>query len=174
MQISEALLQEFEHESTITRKFLERLPEDKLGWKPHEKSMSAGQLALHLAIAPGQVAELARQDLAPVPDFNQPNPQPGSVQEVLDALDHSVRTVKGILPNFDDTSMQKPLRAVKDGQELVAMPRVVFLRNVLLNHWYQHRGQFGVYLRLLGQKVPASYGPSADELPDFMQQGKSA
>ena len=66
--------------------------------------------------------------------------------------------------------MQGMWRAVKDGEEMVAMPRVVFLRNILLNHWYQHRGQFSVYLRLLGQKVPASYGPSADELPDFMQQ----
>jgi uncharacterized damage-inducible protein DinB len=63
---------------------------------------------------------------------------------------------------------------VKDGQEIVAMPRAAFLRSILLNHWYQHRGQFSVYLRLLGQKVPSSYGPSADELPDFLQQRQSA
>lgn len=174
MQISETFLAEFEQELHITRKFLERLPEDKLTWKPHERSMSAGQLALHLALTPGQVAELARQDEAAVPDFSQPNPQPNSVREVLDALDQSIETVRGILPNLDDSAMQATWRAVKDGQEIVAMPRVVFLRSIMLNHWYQHRGQFGVYLRLLGQKVPASYGPSADELPDFLERGQAA
>ncbi|MEX2260693.1 MAG: DinB family protein [Bryobacteraceae bacterium] len=174
MQIAQALLAEFEQESIVTRRFLERLPEDKLTWKPHERSMSAGQLALHLALVPGQVVELARQDSVPVPEFNQPNPQPESVREVLEALDQSVRTVKGILQNLDDASMQKTWRAMKDGQEIVAMPRAVVLRSILLNHWYQHRGQFSVYLRLLGQKVPASYGPSADELPEFLQQKQSA
>lgn len=174
LQIAQGLLAEFEQESHITRKFLERLPEDKLTWKPHEKSMSAGQLALHLALVPGQVAELARQYPATAPDFRQPNPQPRSVREVLDALDQSIQTVNGILPNLDDSTMQKTWRAVKDGQEIVAMPRAVLFRNFLLNHWYQHRGQFGVYLRLLGQKVPASYGPSADELPDFLHQRQSA
>jgi len=174
MQISQALLAEFEQESTITRRFLERLPKDKLTWKPHEKSMSAGQLALHIAQAPGQIAEMARLDSAPAPDFSQPNPQPGSVQEVLDALDQSVRTVKSVLPTLDDTSMQKTWRAVHNGREIISMPRVAFLRNILLNHWYQHRGQLGVYLRLLGQKVPASYGPSADELPEFLQMKQSA
>src|SRR5688572_8247812 len=100
MQIAQALLAEFEQESHITRKFLERLPEDKLSWKPHERSMSAGQLALHLAMAPGGVAELARQDPAIAPDFGQPNPEPKSVKEVLDALDQSIQTVKSILPTF--------------------------------------------------------------------------
>lgn len=174
MQISETFLAEFEQESHTTRKFLERLPEDKLTWKPHEKSMSAGQLALHLALVLGQVAELARQDPAAIPDLSQPNPQPLSVREVLDALDRSIQTVKDILPDLDDSTMQKTWRAVKDGHEILAMPRAVFLRSILLNHWYQHRGQFSVYLRLLGQKVPSSYGPSADELPDFLQKGQSA
>ena len=174
MQISETFLAEFEQESHTTRKFLERLPEDKLTWRPHEKSMSAGQLALHLALVPGQVAELARQDPAAIPDLSQPNPQPLSVREVLDALDQSIQTVKDILSDLDDSTMQKTWRAVKDGHEILAMPRAAFLRSILLNHWYQHRGQFSVYLRLLGQKVPSSYGPGADELPDFLQKGQSA
>lgn len=174
MQIAQAFLAEFEQESNITRKFLERLPEDKLTWKPHEKSMSAGQLALHIAMTPGQVAEMARLDPAPAPDFGQPNPQPGSVREILDALDQSIQTVRSILPNLDDSTMQKTWRAVKDGKDILAMPRTVFLRSIMLNHWYQHRGQFSVYLRLMGQSVPASYGPSADELPDFLQMKQSA
>ena len=174
MPIAQGLLGEFEQEVPITRKFLERLPEDKLGWKPHPKSMTAGQLALHLALTPGQVAEMAAMDPAPAPDFNQPRPRPQSVQEVLDALEQSAQTVKRILPTLDDSAMLKTWRSVQDGREIIAMPRWIFLRAIMLNHWYQHRGQFGVYLRLLDRKVPSSYGPSADELPDFLQQGQSS
>jgi uncharacterized damage-inducible protein DinB len=174
MTIAQALLSEFEQEAATTKRFLERLPEDKLTWKPHERSMSAGQLALHLAMAPGGVAELGRQDSVPAPDFGQPNPQPNSVHEVLEALDQSIAAVKRILSGLDDASMQGTWRATKDGKEILAMPRTAFFRNILLNHWYQHRGQFSVYLRLMGQKVPASYGPSADEMPEFLQQKHSA
>jgi uncharacterized damage-inducible protein DinB len=170
MQLAQSFLAEFEQEWPVTRRFLERLPEDKLMWKPHERSMTAGQLALHLAMAPGQVAELANADTAPAPDFSRPNPQPGSVREVLEALEQSVATVKRILTGLDDARMQGTWRAVLGGKELLSMPRAAVLRNILLNHWYQHRGQFSVYLRMLGQKVPASYGPSADEMPAFLQQ----
>jgi uncharacterized damage-inducible protein DinB len=79
-----------------------------------------------------------------------------------------------VLPEFDDPSMQKTWRIVQGENEIVAMPRVEFLRNIMLNHWYQHRGQFGVYLRLLNVAVPASWGPSADEQPGFPQEGKSS
>lgn len=169
MTLAGTLLAEFEQEARTTRRFLERLPEEKLGWKPHEKSMSAGQLALHIAGAPAQVVELARQDEVPPPDFGRPNPQPGSVQEVLDVLDGSIASVREVLLTFDDDKMQAAWTVKQGGKEIVSMPRAAFLRSILLNHWYHHRGQFGVYLRLLGAKVPSSYGPSADELPDFLQ-----
>ncbi len=168
MTISETLLAEFENEAATTRRFLERLPADKLDWKPHPKSMTAGQLALHLAAAPGQVAQLAAMDDAPAPDFKRPNPQPKSVAEVLAAHDQGVEKVKNELSAISDARMHQTWRAVKpDGQELLAMPRLAFLRSILLNHTYHHRGQFGVYLRLLNAQVPWSYGPSADEAPDF-------
>jgi len=170
MTIGQSFLAALEHEAAVTRKFLERLPEDRLTWKPHERSMSAGQLAYHLATTPGQVVEMASKDDAVAPDFSQGNPQPTSVKEVLEAPERSVQAVKQLLPKLDDTAMERTWRALKDGREMIAMPRVVFLRNIMLNHWYQHRGQFSVYLRLMGQKVPASYGPSADEMPEFMQQ----
>ncbi len=170
MTIAQALLAEFDQESRTTRKFLERLPDDKLDWRPHPKSMTAGELALHIATTPGGVIKLAQQDEVAAPDFGRPNPKPASTREVLAALDQSIAAVHEILPTFSDQRMQATWKMKVDGKELLAMPRVAFLRSILLNHWYHHRGQFGVYLRLVGAKVPSSYGPSGDEMPDFMEK----
>src|SRR4029077_18310161 len=131
----------------ITRKFLERLPEDKLTWKPHEKSMTAGQLAHHLAFVPGGVVRAAQINPAQAPDFNFP--QPASQQEILKTFDDSVATVRSELPKFDDAEMHETWRLLAGGQQVLAQPRAEFLRNVMLSHWYQHRGQFSVYLRML-------------------------
>lgn len=169
MSIAESMLAEFEQESQTTRKFLERVPSDRLEWRPHEKSMSAGQLSLHIAVSPGRVVQMATQQEAPAPDFNAPNPQPATLQDVLDAHEESVAAVRKVLPTIDDQQMQETWRATMGGREIVSMPRGTFLRSVLLNHLYHHRGQLGVYLRLLGAKVPSSYGPSGDELPDFLE-----
>jgi uncharacterized damage-inducible protein DinB len=169
MTMAEMLLAEFEQEARTTRKFLERLPDDKLTWKPHAKSMSAGQLALHIAGTPGRVIQMAKEDEVPMPDFSLPNPQPESIEQVLKVLEESIATVKQVLPTLSDERMQAIWRVKREDKELMAIPRAAMLRNILLNHWYHHRGQFGVYLRLLGAKVPSSYGPSGDELPDFMQ-----
>ncbi|MFO0917790.1 MAG: DinB family protein [Planctomycetaceae bacterium] len=170
MSFAETLLAEFEQEARTTRKFLERLPEHQLAWKPHEKSMSAGQLALHIAVAPGQVVQIARQDSIPVPNFDRENPQPASLKEILDALDASIDHVRQILPAFTDEQLQHMWRMQRDGRDVFAVPRAVMLRNILLNHWYHHRGQFGVYLRLVGAQVPSAYGPSGDELPEFLKK----
>ncbi|MGH9416135.1 MAG: DinB family protein [Terriglobales bacterium] len=162
MTIAEALLAEFEQQAPVTRRFLERLPEGKLGWQPHPKSMTAGQLALHLATVPGGAVRSAGQDPSPLPDFIFP--APASVAAILGAFDDSNATVRELLPKFSDASMNESWRLVAaDGRELRAMPRMAFVRNIMLNHWYQHRGQFSVYLRLLGVAVPSSWGPSADE-----------
>jgi uncharacterized damage-inducible protein DinB len=167
------MLAEFEVQAPITRTFLERLPADKLTWKPHPKSMSAGQLALHLAQVPGGVIQLAKHDVAPAPKVGEP-PQPASLPEVLESFDQSVATVKSVLSQFDDAAMRQDWGFEQDGKLLFTMPRAQFLRDIMLNHWYQHRGQFGVYLRLLDVKVPASYGPSADEPPALPRQRQSA
>ncbi|HEY4379017.1 MAG TPA: DinB family protein [Acidobacteriaceae bacterium] len=169
MTIAQELLAEFETQAPVTRKFLERLPADKLTWKPHSKSMTAGQLALHLAFVPGGVVRGAQQDQIAPPDFKN-IPQPGSVEEVLTAYDQSIATVREVLPTFDDAAMNATWRIVADDQLIAAMPRAAFLRNIMLNHWYQHRGQFCVYLRLLDVAVPASWGPSADESPVFPRE----
>lgn len=170
MSLAQMMLAEFQQEAQTTRKFLERLPEDKLEWRPHPKSMTAGQLALHIAQAPAGVVRMAQEDVFPAPDFGRGNPQPANTREVLKALEESIATVTKVLPTFSDQQMQAMWKMKAGDKELLAMPRAAVLRSILLNHWYHHRGQFGVYLRLLGAKVPSSYGPSGDEQPDFMQK----
>ena len=166
--IAQSLLAEFETQAPITRRYLERLPEEKLTWKPHEKSMTAGQLAYHLAFVPGGVIQFVQNNPAQVPgEFNFP--QPASRGEILEKFDESIAAVRELLPRFDDAAMHETWRLVAGGKEMVAEPRGRFLRDVMLSHWYQHRGQFAVYLRLLNVPVPASWGPSADEPPLFMQ-----
>jgi uncharacterized damage-inducible protein DinB len=173
MTIAQSLLAEFETQAPITRKFLERLPEDKLTWKPHEKSMSAGQLAYHLAFIPGGVIRFVQNNPAQAPEFAN-FPQPASRQEILKTYDESIAAVRDLLPKLDDARMKETWRMVAGGREVLAQPRAQFLRDVMLSHWYQHRGQFCVYLRLLNVAVPASWGPSADEAPAFMQKARSA
>jgi uncharacterized damage-inducible protein DinB len=161
MSIAQSLLAEFEAQAPITRRFLERLPGDKLTWKPHDRSLTAGQLAYHLAFVPGGVVRGAQKDTIPPPGFQFP--QPETVESVLEAFAQSITTVREVLPGFDDAAMNATWRIVDGEQEIAAMPRGDFLRNIMLNHWYQHRGQFAVYLRLLDVPVPTSWGPSADE-----------
>lgn len=171
--ISDAMLAEFEEQAPITRRFLERLPEDKLTWKPHEKSMTAGQLAYHIAGTTGVVAHLVERN--PVTELGQFSfPQPANLKEILDKLDESIATVHTVLSKFDDAAMAEIWRLSVAGKDILAMPRGIFLRNVMFSHWYQHRGQFSVYLRLLNIPVPASWGPSADEQPLFMQKLQTA
>lgn len=173
MSIAQAMLAEFEVQAPVTRKFLERLPEDKLTWKPHNKSLSAGQLAHHLAAVPGGIVRFVQNNPAQAPEsFNFP--QPASRQEILKTLDESIATVRSLLPNFDDAAMNETWRMQAGGQEVMAQRRAEFLRDVMLSHWYQHRGQFSVYLRMLGAAVPASWGPSADEPQAFVQKAGSA
>jgi uncharacterized damage-inducible protein DinB len=173
MSIAQSFLIEFEGQAPVTRRFLERLPEDKLLWKPHEKSMTAGQLAFHLATTPGAVVQLVQGASAPAPDFNI-RPQPASRTEILHALDESIATVRALLPKLDDAAMQATFRIMAGERELLAQPRQQLVRHIMLNHWYQHRGQFSVYLRLLGIPVPASWGPSADEVPVSSRQAEEA
>jgi uncharacterized damage-inducible protein DinB len=173
VSIAQSLLAEFEVQAPITKRFLERLPDDKLTWKPHEKSMTAGQLAYHLATVPGGVVRFVQDNPAEAPKFNLPQ-QPASSQEILKTFAESIAAVRELLPKFDDKAMGETWRLVAGGEEVLALPRAQFLRDVMLSHWYQHRGQFSVYLRLLNIAVPASFGPSADEAPPFLQKAKVA
>ena len=168
--IADQFLQELVQESETTRRFLERIPEDQLDWRPHEKSMTVGQLGLHIAQSTGNVAQMAQADEFPMPDFSQGNQQPESLKEILTAFDESLSQAQKILPTFSDEAMGNTW-SVKIGDQVVfAVPRAGMLRMIMCNHVYHHRGQLGVYLRLLGCKVPSSYGPSGDELPAYLAE----
>ena len=134
--------------------------------------MTAGQLAYHLAFVPGGVVRAALNNPVQAPDFNFP--QPSSHQEILKIHDEGVAAVCELLPKFDDAAMRETWRLLAGDKEVLAQPRAGFLRDVMLSHWYQHRGQFSVYLRMLNIAVPASWGPSADEPPRFMQSAHVA
>lgn len=173
MPIAQEFLAEFEMQAPLTRKFLERLPEDKLTWKPHEKSMTAGQLAYHLAFVPGGIVNFVKEN----PRQTQGKfefPQPATRAEILKTFDETVATVRAELPKFDDRAMEETWRLKAGDRELIAVPRAGFVRDIMLSHWYQHRGQFSVYLRMLNVPVPSTWGPSADEAPVFLQEQAEA
>jgi uncharacterized damage-inducible protein DinB len=163
MNLSERLLVEFNTEVESTRRVLDRVPENRLRWKPHSKSMSLGQLALHVAGVPGGVTTLLQELIAEVPIV--PLTEAASRVEILNTLEWSVVTVTNALTTWGDEGLLAEWRMTHDGKTLLAMPRIDMVRSTVLNHWYHHRGELIVYLRLLDVPIPAIYGPSADENP---------
>ena len=165
MSATAAFLQEFEQECKTTRRVLERVPSDKLSWKPHAKSMSLGHLAMHVATVPAFITGWALQDSV---EFSGPGgpADPTTVDEVLAAHDDSVAKTKEALTKIGDAGLGT-MWAMKtpDGKTIMSMPKGGLVRSVALNHLYHHRGQLSVYLRLLDIPVPSIYGPSADEQP---------
>ena len=164
MPITDSLIAELEMESNTTRRVLERVPSDKLTWKPHEKSMSLGRLAQHVATIPGLISGWSKSDALAIEDF-KPEPEPTSTQEILSALAASVEDAKKVLAATDDTRVMGMWSMTAGGKPIFSVPRAGLLRNIMLNHLYHHRGQLSVYLRLLNVPVPSIYGPSADENP---------
>jgi len=163
MTATEMLVQELEQEAQTTRRVLERVPGDRLTWKPHDRSMSLGQLALHIASMPGAIAEITQISPFPVPKFEQPSAT--SAAELVPTLEQSVVKARSILHTLDDADLAK-IWCVMDGdRQVMALPVGAALRALMLNHWYHHRGQLSVYLRQVGVPVPSIYGPSADENP---------
>ena len=164
MALVDGMLQELEQETQTTRRVLERVPNDQLAWRPHAKARTLGELALHVAMVPGGVAELvASPSPAEAPTFTDPSPT--SASELIPALDESIAKAKTVLVGMDDAALMATWRLMQGDRELLAVPRVAMLRSVMLNHWYHHRGQLTVYLRELGVPIPSIYGPSADENP---------
>lgn len=160
----EAFVQEFEQEARTTRRVLERVPADRLGWKPHAKSMSLGALALHVAQVPGAIASWAMDDTTNLGGAPK-QAEAQSSDQLLQAHDASVTRVKEVLGKLGDAGLMRGWQGVAGGTTVMAMPKIALFRAVALNHWYHHRGQLSVYLRLLDVPVPSIYGPSADENP---------
>jgi uncharacterized damage-inducible protein DinB len=157
------MIAELTRESEMTRRVLERVPEDRLRWKPHARSMSLGQLALHVAQLPLGIASLVERLTVEAPTV--PFVEPASRREILEALERSVAYATERLAAWSDEELAALWTLTLDGAVLVALPRGEVLRSLLLNHSYHHRGQLTVYLRLLDVPVPPVYGPTADENP---------
>jgi uncharacterized damage-inducible protein DinB len=162
MAICEAMLPEFDYEMANTRKTLERVPEDKFGWKPHEKSATLGGLATHLATITQWTEAIVGQDAFDVKDA-PPNTPLKSRAEVLAAFDKSTAAARKVIAGANDGHLMKPWTLQMGGNPIFTMPRAGVLRNFILNHTIHHRAQLGVYLRLNDVPVPSIYGPSADE-----------
>lgn len=166
MRMIDPMIMEFDRESATTRKVLANVPGDKLAWKPHEKSMSLGQLAQHLATLPGWIGATILQDGF---DFGSGmgdmGKEPESTEGILATFDASTATAKGAMSRLDDGAAMGAWTLRNGEKVFMEMPRIAVVRSVLLNHSFHHRGQLSVYLRLLDVKVPAVYGPSADDNP---------
>lgn len=165
MTIADTFIMELDREAIATRAVLARVPDDKLTWKPHAKSMSLGELANHVATAPGGAARLALLDSFDIANITGGPPQPQSAAAILAAFDESLAQAKNALAGLDDAAMMKDWSFTKGGQPMMTIPRIGVFRTIMLNHLYHHRGQLTVYLRLLDVPLPSIYGPSADENP---------
>lgn len=160
--ITQSLLPEFDHETANTRKTLERIPEDKFGWKPHEKSFALGSLSQHLATIPMWGMMTMVVDKLDIGNAPQP-PKAETKAEILAMFDKNVADARAALAAASDEAYLQPWSLLMNGQNLFTMPRIAVYRSMVMNHIIHHRAQLGVYLRLLDVPVPSLYGPSADE-----------
>jgi uncharacterized damage-inducible protein DinB len=165
MAIVDALLPEFDHEMTVTRKVLERVPDDQWDWKPHPKSYSLGALATHVATIPmwGEMT-LTRDEIDPGAADLRPQP-PTSRAGVLAMFDKNAAGTRAALSGRTDPEFMTNWSLKNAGRTIFTMPRAVVWRSFVMSHLIHYRAQLAVYLRLLDQPVPSMYGPSADENP---------
>lgn len=167
MAIHQSFLGEFDHELSITRKVLSRIPAEQFGFQPHEKSMTLGKLASHIADMYGWGTATLKTDsldLAPIdgPKWEQFDAQ--SPAELLAKLDENAAAFRSALAEAsDDAAWMAPWSLLMAGNPVMTMPRVACVRGMVMNHIVHHRAQAALYLRLLDIPVPAMYGPSADE-----------
>jgi len=166
MGMSNMMIGEFDHEMANTRKTIERVPEDKFDWKPHEKSTSLGGLATHLANIPSWTVNTFTQDELDIAPPGAPPlrlDQAKSRAALLEAFDKNVADGRAALLNARDESWGQGWSLLSGGKKIFTMPRAAVMRGFVMSHMIHHRAQLGVYLRLLNVPVPSIYGPSADE-----------
>jgi uncharacterized damage-inducible protein DinB len=164
MSIAESLLPEFDREMGITRRVLERVPDAQFTWKPHDKSMTLGRLAEHLAELP-LWARVSIVDSGIDMSVGRPAGYvpPSTRAAVLEMFDRNVADARAALSGRTDAELMAPWTLKSQGKEVFTMPKAVVLRSFVMNHMVHHRGQMSVYLRLQNVPVPSMYGPSADE-----------
>jgi len=168
MGLSDALLPEFDQEMANTRKTLERVPHEKFGWKPHEKSMAMGGLATHLSNIPTWAVYTIDQDSLDLAPEGKPLPHAElakSQTELLALFDTNAAKARAAIAGASDADLFKPWTLMSNGATILTLPKVAVLRSFVMNHLIHHRAQLGVYLRLNDIPVPSIYGPSADESP---------
>src|SRR2546426_10415527 len=151
MAMIDAVLMEMDQEAQATRRLLERVPEDKLSWKPHPKSFSLGQIALHVAQVPGGVSTMATQEVCEMPQFEQKEAE--NRAEILQTFERSLSTAREVLSQMDDQRLMGTWTLQNKGEVLMSVPRAGLLRTIMLNHYYHHREQLSVYLRLLNLPI---------------------
>lgn len=164
--LKQLALGDLNHELNTTRKLLERVPEAHLDWKPHDRSMTLGGLALHVATIPFWVSRVLSADFFDLATAGR-NPPPTGLQEILDAFEERVAGMRQALDAADDATLTQPWQLRRGEQVLQTMPRVAVIRAMGINHMVHHRAQLSVYLRLLDVPLPPMYGPTADEQPVF-------
>ncbi len=162
---AQALIAEIDAEAPATRRVLERLPVESYGWRPHARSMTAGQLARHVASIPGNVARLAGLDGFDVSGAPASYATVETREELLATFNTSIAALRDTLAGLDDAAANAAWRLTFEGKEIAAWSRATMIRTMGFNHWYHHRGELVVYLRLLDVAVPVVYGRSADENP---------
>jgi uncharacterized damage-inducible protein DinB len=161
---SKNLISELEFEKTSTQKLLDRLPEDKLTWKPHPKALTLGQLAFHVATIPGRIATFANNGTTTAEVLTD-HPLCDNKETILANFEKSFDQAIYILNNADEAWDAESWSCTLGDQEIINWPRPILLRFLMLNHWYHHRGELVTYLRTLDVLIPSVYGPSADENP---------
>jgi len=177
MTIGQSMLPEFDREMQNTRKTLERVPEDKWNWKPHDKSGTVGWLASHISTLPGWTAMTIRTeelDYAPVGGPAYQPPKIENRKELLAVFDKESAEARSALAAVSDQDMMKGWTLLAGGKTIFTMPRVACIRGFVMNHLIHHRAQLGVYFRLLGIPVPGLYGPSADEAKPASSEAAAA
>jgi uncharacterized damage-inducible protein DinB len=164
MSIRDSLLPEYDHELATTRRVLERVPED-FSWKPHDKSMTLGQLAGHVANIPFWCSAVLNEPFYNLTeaDIETRREPPASREALLRDFDTKAGAARASLASISDAEMVAPWSLKKEGQVIFTLPRVAAVRSFVMNHLIHHRGQLTVYLRLKDVPVPSIYGPSADE-----------
>jgi uncharacterized damage-inducible protein DinB len=165
MAMSDMLLPEFDIEMANTRKVLERVPEDRLDWRPHQKSFTMGEMASHLVNMAGwMIYTLTTDSLDVMPD-GEPMRMPGfaTVAAMLEAFDINTVQARATLVATSDEQFMQPWTLLGNGNAFFTMPRIAVLRSMVFNHLIHHRGQLTVYLRINDVPLPAIYGPTADE-----------
>ena len=170
MAIKDALLSEFDHEMANTRKMLERVPDGKFDYKPHDKSMTLGRLAAHTCEIPSYATATLRVERMDFTGEEKPF-APETRKELLEAFDKYVAEAREMLSKAKDEDLMKIWTLTYKGNQIFAMPRAAVLRSMVMSHLIHHRSQLGVYLRLNNVEIPGMYGPSADEMKMFNAQG---